>query len=213
MTAKPEPRKFTFDQRFDAGPACASAASSAPKAKKFYTPEEVQEAYERGRGSLESTAAQAQALALGRIAEAAMTAISQLDAMAAEARAEAMSVAVAAARRIADMALDRYPLDVVEHTVRQCLAQTAHEARIVIRVTHALAEPLKARIGAIADEIGFAGRIVVAADPHVSGGDCRLEWTDGGVERDASAIAARIESALERFIEADRRRAEDSIGA
>lgn len=207
----PAPRKFTFDQRFDAPGERAGKAQ--PRAKQFYTPEEVEEAYQRGRGSLEATAAQAQALALGRIAEAAMTAISQLDAMAAEARAEALSVALAAARRIADAALDRYPLDVVEHTVRQCLAQAAHEARIVIRVNADIAEMLKARIAEIADEIGFAGRIVVAADPRVAAADCRLEWTDGGVERDAAAIAQRIDGALERFLEADRRRAEDNIGA
>lgn len=210
MTAKPEPRKFTFDQRFDAGPA---RSQSTPRAKKFYTPEEVEDAYQRGRGSLEATAAQTQAMALSRIAEAAMTAISSLEAMVAEARAEALAVGVAAARRIADLALERYPLDVVEHTVRQCIAQAAHEPRIVIRVQPAIAEALKARISSIADEIGFAGRIVVSPDPHIAAANCRLEWADGGVERDAASIAARIESALDRFIEADRRRAEDSIGA
>ncbi len=205
------PRKFTFDQRFDdPGP---RAQTAQPRAKKFYSPEEVEEAYQRGRGSLEATAAQSQSLALGRIAEAAMTAISQLDALAAEARAEALNVAMAAARRIADAALDRFPLDVVEHTIRQCLAEAAHEPRIVIRVGMALADDLKTRIAAIADEIGFAGRIVITPDPRASAADCRLEWTDGGVERNAASIAERIESALDRFIEADRRRAEQSIGA
>jgi flagellar assembly protein FliH len=212
MTPKPEPRKFTFDERFDAAPSRGPAASQ-PRAKKFYTPEEVEAAFERGRGSLEATAAQTQAMALGRIAEAAMAAISALDSMAAEARAEALTAAMAAARRIADVALDRYPLDVVEQTIRQCLAQAAHEPRVVIRVNGGLAEALKARIAGIADEIGFNGRIVVTVDPHIASADCRLEWADGGVERDAAAIAARIESALDRFVEADRRRAEDSIGA
>ncbi len=211
MTAKPEPRKFTFDQRFDA-PSSRPQASQ-PRAKKFYTPEELEEAYQRGRGSLEATAAQAQALALGRIAEAAMAAISSLDSMAAEARAEALGVALSAARRIAGQALERYPLDVLEHTIRECLAQTAHEPRIVINVQPDLAETLRTRLAVIADEIGFSGRVVVAADARIGAADCRLEWSDGGVERDASSIAARIEAAIERFIEADRRRAEDSIGA
>ena len=210
MTGKPAPRKFTFDQRFDAP---SSRAQAAPRAKKFYTPEEVEEAYQRGRGSLEATAAQSQAMALGRIAEAVMTAISALETMAAEARAEALEVAMASARRIAGLALDRYPLDVLEHTIRECLAQAAHEPRVVINVQPDLAETLKVRIAAIADEIGFAGRIIITADPRMARADCRLEWADGGVERDASAIAARIESALERFVEADRRRAEDIIGA
>ena len=211
MTAKPEPRKFTFDQRFD--DAAPRPQGAAPRAKKFYTPEEVEEAYQRGRGSLEAMAAQSQSLALGRIAEVAMTAISQLDALAAEARAEALTVALAAARRIADTALNRFPLDVVEHTIRQCLAEAAHEPRVVIRVGMDLAEDLKSRLAAITDEVGFAGRIVIMPDARTAAADCRLEWTDGGVERNAAAIAERIESALERFMEADRRRAEQTIGA
>jgi flagellar assembly protein FliH len=211
MNTSAGPRKFTFDQRFDE--ATARAAPAQPRAKKFYTPEEVEEAFQRGRGSLEATAAQAQAMALGRIAEAAMAAISALDAMAAEARAEALIAAMAAARRIAGVALDRYPLDIVEDTVRQCLAQAAHEPRVVIRVNGNLAEALKERITGIADEIGFSGRVVVTSDPHIAVADCRLEWTDGGVERDAASISARIESALDRFIEADRRRAEENLGA
>jgi len=207
MTGKPEPRKFTFDERFDAKPARGPAVQ--PRAKKFFTPEEIEEAFERGRNSLEATAAQA----LGRIAESAMTAISALDAMAAEVRAEALTAAMVAARHIAGVALDRYPLDVVENTIRQCLAEAAQEPRVVIRVNPGVAESLKARIASISDEIGFAGRVVVTVDPHIASADCRLEWADGGVERDAAAIATRIESALDRFVEADRRRAEDSIGA
>lgn len=92
-------------------------------------------------------------------------------------------MALTAARRIADVALDRFPLDTVEHTIRQCLAQAAHEARVVIRVNADIAEMLKTRIGEIADEIGFAGRIVVAADLRAAAADCRLEWTDGGGAR------------------------------
>ncbi len=212
MTAKTEPRKFTFEQRFDAAPDGMRSAAH-PRTKKFYTSEEVDEAYKRGCGSLEATAAQAQAMALGRNAEAAMTAISSLEMLAAEARAEALSVALEAARRIADVALDRYPLDVVEHTLRQCLAQAAHEPRIVIRVHGGVAETLKTRIADLTEELGFTGRIVVTADPHVASADCRLEWVGGGVERDAAAIAARIDEALSRFLEADRSRAENSIGA
>ncbi|BCW88481.1 hypothetical protein sos41_16210 [Alphaproteobacteria bacterium SO-S41] len=216
---KPEPqkpRKFTFDQHFDAGPAQARAAA-APKVKKFYTPEELEAektaAYERGRGSLEAITAQSQTLALGQIAEAAMTALNTLDEMAAEARAQALRTGLVAAQRIAGAALDRYPLDTIEDTIAQCLAQAAHEPRIVIKVDSRVADALKARIAALADDIGFAGRLIVTVEPRHGVADCRLEWTDGGVERDAAAIAARIETALERFIDADTRRAAEAIGA
>lgn len=211
-----QPRKFTFDEHFDDG-ASAPRAQTSQKAKKFYTPEEVEaarnEGYERGRGSLEAVAAQAQGLALGQIAEGAMAALGALDTMAAEARALALQTALAAARRIAGAALDRYPLDVIEETVAQCLAQAAQEPRIVVRVGERVAEALKARLITLSEDVGYAGRIVVSVEPRIAAADCRLEWSDGGVERDAAAIAERIEAALQRFVDADLRRATETIGA
>lgn len=212
MNARPiDPRKFTFDQRFDAPSNGRSAA--APRAKRFYTPEEVEaakaEAYERGTRSIDALAARA----LGQISEAMVTALRTLEQMAAEARAEALSAGLHAARRIADAALRRFPLDEIEQTIAHCLAQAPHEPRIVVRVAPDVADALKARITSLADDIGFAGRIVVTPDTRIHVADCRLEWTDGGVERDSSAIAARIDAVLERFIAADRRRAEEIIGA
>lgn len=211
-----EPRKFTFDQRFDDTPA-AARANAAPKPKRFYTPEEFEaakaEAYEMGRGSLEAIAAQTQTLALSQIAEAAMTALRTLDAMAAEAHAEALKTGIAAARRIAETALSRYPMDIIEQTVAACLAQVAHESRIVIRVAPDVAEVLKTRLPQLADDVGFAGRIVVTPEPRLRHADCRLEWTDGGVERSADAIAEKIEDALARFVESDERQAANAVGA
>lgn len=215
MEPKSAPRKFTFDQRFDAGPSTQRA--NTPKAKKFYTPEEVEAvrsaAYAEGKGSLEAVTAQAQSLALGRIAEAAMSALNTMDGLAAEARAESLQVGLLAARRIAGSALARFPLDTVEETIAECLAQSAHEPRVVIQVSPDVADMLKARIGQLAEGLGFAGRIVVNTEPRLRHADCRLEWTDGGVERDARMIGDRIEAVLARFAESERRRAEDSIGA
>lgn len=213
-----DPQKFTFDRRFDsASPAGGHGFGSASKTKRFFTPEEMEaaktEAYERGRGSLEAIAAQSQSMALSQLAEAAMTALNALDQMAAEARAEALSTGLMAARRIADAALSRYPLDTLEETIAHCLAQAANEPRVVIRIGGDVADALKARIDALADSIGFAGRIIVTADPRLSRADCRLEWSDGGAERNAADVADRIEAVLARFIETDARRAADSIGA
>lgn len=214
------PRKFTFDQRFDvpgSGGGNSAAPGAAPRAKRFYSPEDMEaaktEAYERGRGSIEARTAQTQSMALSQIAEAMLNALKTLDQMAAEARADALQAAIHAAKRIADVALRRFPLDEIEETIAHCLAQAPHEPRIAVRVASDVADALKARIGTLADDLGFAGRIVVTADTRIAAADCRLEWTDGGVERDSHAIAARIDEVIARFIEADRRRAEEAIGA
>ncbi len=38
---------------------------------------------------------------------------------------------------------------------------------------------------------GFEGRLVVLAEPEIALGDCRIEWADGGVVRDAAKTDAR----------------------
>lgn len=203
-----EPRKFTFDQRFDDAP---GRAGPAPKVKRFYTPEEVEAVRAETHHAIEARALQAQTMSLSQIAEAMMTTLRTLDQMAAEARAEALGVGLHAARRIADAALTRYPLDIIEQTITRCLVQVPHEPRIAVRVNPSVAEALKASIAMVAEEAGFTGRVVVMPDARTPVPDCRLEWTDGGVERDSAAIAARIDAVLERFIDADRRRADEAI--
>jgi flagellar assembly protein FliH len=37
----------------------------------------------------------------------------------------------------------------------------------------------------------------VSADPHMSLGDCRLDWGDGGVERDTARSWTEIDRAVE----------------
>jgi flagellar assembly protein FliH len=41
-------------------------------------------------------------------------------------------------------------------------------------------------------------------DPGIGAGDCRIEWADGGVNRDAAAANAAIGEAVARYIGARR---------
>ena len=47
-------------------------------------------------------------------------------------------------------------------------------------------------------------RLVVLAEPEIAAGDCRIEWADGGIERDSAAIAAAIDEAVTRYVHARR---------
>ena len=48
---------------------------------------------------------------------------------------------------------------------------------------------------------GYTGRIILFADPALKAGDARVEWADGGAERDSAAIWRDIDSAIQRFVE------------
>ena len=49
---------------------------------------------------------------------------------------------------------------------------------------------------------GFEGRLSVQPDASVARGDCRIEWADGGVNRDTATTLAAIEDVVGRYIAA-----------
>ena len=51
---------------------------------------------------------------------------------------------------------------------------------------------------------GFEGRLVVLGEPGIALGDCRIEWADGGVNRDTAAAEAAIGEAVARYVSARR---------
>ena len=40
---------------------------------------------------------------------------------------------------------------------------------------------------------------MVLADPQLAPGDCRIEWADGGVNRNEAAILATVEEVVGRY--------------
>ena len=49
---------------------------------------------------------------------------------------------------------------------------------------------------------GFEGRLMVEADGTLAAGDCRIEWSEGGVTRDRGATLATISDVVARYIAA-----------
>ena len=109
---------------------------------------------------------------------------------------------LAVARKIVPVLLDQQPLVEIEALLRESLSLLINEPRIVVRVPDALAESLGRRIDEVAQSCGFAGRVVLLPDTELSGADCRMEWADGGVERDTEKTWRDIETGLARLLQA-----------
>ena len=56
---------------------------------------------------------------------------------------------------------------------------------VVVHIGADIYESAKAKLDEIAQARGFEGRLVVMSDPAMAPGDCRIEWADGGVARNA----------------------------
>ena len=102
-----------------------------------------------------------------------------------------MELAVAIARKLAPELVSREPFAEIAALATECFKQLAAAPHVVVRVNDALHETARAQLDEIARTRGFEGRLVVVAEPEIALGDCKIEWADGGVVRDAAKTDTR----------------------
>ncbi|MCE2510829.1 MAG: hypothetical protein J4G10_07650 [Alphaproteobacteria bacterium] len=113
---------------------------------------------------------------------------------------EASELAMTVARKVIPEISKHGALVEIEAMVRQCLADRFEEPRVVIRVHDSLLDNLRTRIDAVAENAGFPGKLILLADEALHDADCRVEWADGGAERDEERIWKDIEESARRLI-------------
>ena len=70
---------------------------------------------------------------------------------------------------------------------------------MVVRVNDAQHASVGKPIEEMVRARGLAGHLMVLAEPDIATGDCRIEWADGGVNRDRAATEAAIDEAVARY--------------
>ena len=195
------PIKFNFDTVF--GSKGGAPSNTAARARSSYSSEEVEtirrDTFQLGKADTEAQAAAAHAATLGAIAQSLIRMIGEFDAAVRTMREDSAVIALEVARKLAQVALEAYPLKEVEALLADCLHKLHREPRIVVRVSAACADGLREDIDRLCAEHAFAGRVVIIAEPSIVGSDCRIEWADGGVERDLAVTLAAIEQSAERW--------------
>jgi flagellar assembly protein FliH len=194
--------KFLFDYPFDER-ADADAASAA--AKQARRQAELDAAYARGHAA---GLAEAQAGAAERLNDAIAGMTAQL-ASVEKARAEierstvanAVHAALAILRKVLPTVERRVALAEIEAVLVDCLHRVLDEPRIVFRVADDLLDNLSGRIDAMARQAGFHGKVVLLADSGLGASDCRIEWADGGAERNVERIWKDVEEQVRRTLQ------------
>jgi flagellar assembly protein FliH len=115
--------------------------------------------------------------------------------------AEAVEVAVATGRKLAEALIAREPFAEVEALAKGCFRELVNTPHVVVRINDALYNDAQTKLAGIARETGFDGRLLVLAEPDIAIGDCKIEWADGGMTRDRTAIDATIGETVQRFVE------------
>jgi flagellar assembly protein FliH len=139
-----------------------------------------------------------------RIAAGIDHAAGALSAIEARLECEAVEVAVAVARKLVPSLIEHEPLAEIAALASGCFRELVAAPHVVVRVNEGLYAAVREKIDDIVRAHGFGGRLVVFGEPGIAVGDCRIEWADGGVNRDTGVAERAIGEAVARYISARR---------
>ena len=111
---------------------------------------------------------------------------------------DAIKLAMAAMRRAMPATAEKYAFDEVAKVVADLVPHLLDEPRIIVRVALPLVETMRERLEQVAHSTGFEGRMVVQEDARLGPGDCKVEWADGGAERDLSRVLSEMDQIVDR---------------
>ncbi len=205
----PAAKKFMFDTRFDEEPRPeepAEVVEEEPEAEEAeeaptFSQDDVNAARDEGfaagrdQGVREAAGVTERmtAEALGAVGErlAELFRIQQETNTATA--ADAVAVAAAVVRKLFPDLSRRNALGEVERLIEDVMDTMMGEPRVTIRVDAELHTALEEHVAGLATRHGFEGQIDVVADPELPAGDCRIEWRNGGAERNSDALWQEID--------------------
>ena len=204
------PTKFLFDVDFARGAERKQTLALADHMLKIAEAEKA--AHDRGYAAAQADAKVESdrriTTALERVAAAIAASNSALKAIETRLECEAVEVAVAVGRKLAPALLAHEPFAEIAALASECFRQLVATPHIAVRVNDALYSTTQEKLGDIVRARGFEGRLVVLAESDIAPGDCRIEWADGGVNRDSAAADAEISKAVTSYLTARRSFAE-----
>lgn len=196
-------KKFMFEADFAPGAAEAERAV-APAEHALKLAEAESKGFGDGFKAAErervAEAERRTAIAFEQIGDALTRLAQGLAAVESRLEAEAVQVAASVGRKLAPELIGREPFAEIAALATDCFKQLVAAPHIVVRVNDALLAVAKERLAEVAHTRGFEGRLVVIAESDIGLGDCRIEWADGGVDRDFRKIDTAITEIVRRYI-------------
>lgn len=113
----------------------------------------------------------------------------------------ALSVAISIAKKMLPEMAARNALEEIETVIRNVLPQIIEEPRITIHVHEDVESEITSRVDALATSRGYQGELNVHGDRELEIGDCRLEWSCGGADRNTPALWQEIDTIITRNLD------------
>ena len=194
--------KYMFDEDFATGEKPTITLVEAERRRADAESQAHRKGFAAGLAQAQGEAAQRAAAALARVADGLERLDRALTGIETRLETEAVEVAVAVAAKLAPQLIAREPFAEISALATECFHQLVTTPHIVVRIGAAIYETAKDKLEEIARARGFEGRLMVLSDSAMAPGDCRIEWADGGVNRDRAATISAINDVVGRYVAA-----------
>ncbi len=194
--------KFLFEEDFATGHKPTISLAEHDRRSKDAEAVAYRNGFAAAQAQAQAEANQHVASALAKIAEIMERLSRGLHGVEARLESEAVEVAVAVARKLAPQLVAAQPFAEIEALATECFRQLVSAPHITVRVPEGIYSAAKDRLDDLARGRGFEGRLSVLADADLKPGDCRIEWADGGINRDGAATEAAIDEVVTRYVAA-----------
>jgi flagellar assembly protein FliH len=194
--------KYLFDEDFAGGEKPTISLVEAERRRADAEGVAYRNGFAAGQAQAQGETAQHAANALALIADGLSRIDRALAGIEVRLETEAVEVAVAVANKLAPELIAREPFAEIEALATDCFRQLVKTPHVAVRIGPDIFATAKEKLEEIARARGFEGRLMVEADSTLAAGDCRIEWSEGGVTRDSAATLSSISDVVARYIAA-----------
>jgi flagellar assembly protein FliH len=203
--------RYLFDRWFDAVlpdalPVSGSTSEHSGSVEPAYTSEDIQRARADGIAlgraeaiseyEIERESEWRRHDTLAAVAERLAELLAKSAQVAEEAGRDALVIAGAVARKLLPRLYRERACSEIEGFVESVLARVQDEPAVTVHISPTLVDALAPTIEAAVAASGHEKRLRVMGDPAVAEGDCRIEWSGGGIIRDQTALWREIDTLM-----------------
>lgn len=163
--------------------------------------------YAEGEQSAQTLALQDMAAATQKLAAQAGAFSAAMDAAQNEHLATAAQMGATVGKKLAAHLVAAQPETEIAALLADCLTSLTSVGHVAIRCNQEQGEQIKQIAEEHAANSGFEGRLIILGEPDIPPGDCRIEWSDGGLVREFETIVSQIEDKVAQFVHAKTGRA------
>ncbi len=203
-------QKFLFDFSFDSPGADAQRRGAVTPAEAIITRPELDRAIAKARaeghaaGLAEAMSQREQQLGetLSAIGGHVAALLADQEVTRRDSERNTIELTRAIAGRLFPALVRKGALAELEAIVVQSMRDALTEPRLVVRLPDATFTAAQEMLAPLAASNGYAGKLIILVDEQLGESDCRVEWADGGVERDTARTWREIEAAIDRALNA-----------